>query len=367
VGAAAILPPVLSGSILHDVAEAMAYAVIALTVVVLTGWTGQISIAQMSFAGVGAFTAAHLAGTHGDLFLPAVLLGMAIAIPLGLIVGLPSLRLSGLFLALATMAFALLMDSLVFADTSISGGLTGLQLTAAKIGPLSFKSSTAQFYLCLVVLGVVASGVFWLRRGPVGRRLQMVRDAPDASATVGASLTLTKLAVFGAGAAVAAVGGSLLAITQQTVDPSNFSFNQSLELLLVVVLGGRSLVSGALVAGGLYLVQLLPLPTQVDRYLPLGIAFSVIGIANEPDGVLRVAARQARFCVAVLYRRHRRHRPGGHHRRGPPWLTPSSPPMTSPSASAAWSPSTTSNWRWRPDPSPGSSDPTAPARPPCST
>jgi ABC-type branched-subunit amino acid transport system permease subunit len=104
---------------------------------------------------------------------------------------------------------------------------------------------------------------------------------------------------------VASIGGSLLAVTQQTVDPSNFSFNQSLQLLLVVVIGGRSLVSGALLGGGLYLVQLLPLPTQVDRYLPLGIAFSVIGIANEPDGVLRVAARQARFCLAVLYRRPR--------------------------------------------------------------
>ena len=237
--AAAVLPQVMSGSILHDVAEAMAYSVVALTLVVLTGWTGQISIAQMSFAGVGAFTAAHMAGTHGNLFLPAVLLGVAIAFPLGLIVGLPSLRLSGLFLALATMAFALLMDSLVFADNSISGGLTGLNLTAARIGPVSFKSSTAQFYLCLVVLGVAASGVFWLRRGPIGRRLQMVRDAPDRPALGGRQPDAHQAGGFGAGAVVASIGGSLLAVTQQTVDPSNFSFNQSLQLLLVVVIGGR--------------------------------------------------------------------------------------------------------------------------------
>jgi len=301
--AAAVLPQVLGVSIQHDVAEAMAYSIIALTVVVLTGWTGQISIAQMSFAGVGAFTAAHLAGTHGSLFPLAVLVGVAIAVPLSLLVGLPSLRLTGLFLALATLAFALLMDNLVFGSTSISGGLTGLNITAAKIGPLSFKSYTAQFYLCLVVLTVVASGVFWLKRGPVGRRLQMVRDSPDAAATLGASLTLTKLAVFAAGAAVAAIGGSLLAVTQQTVDPSNFSFNQSLELLLLVVVGGRMLVAGALIAGALDLVGvLLPLPTLVDKYFPLLIAVNVIALANEPDGTLRVAARQTRYYLAVLYR-----------------------------------------------------------------
>jgi ABC-type branched-subunit amino acid transport system permease subunit len=133
----------------------------------------------------------------------------------------------------------------------------------------------------------------------------MVRDAPDAAATLGASLTLTKLAVFAAGAAVAAVGGSLLAVTQQTVDPSNFSFNQSLELLLVVVVGGRLLVAGALIAGGLYLVTLLPLPSVVDKYFPLLIAINVIFLANEPDGTLAVAIRQTRFCLAVLYRRPR--------------------------------------------------------------
>jgi branched-chain amino acid transport system permease protein len=303
--AAVVLPQVLAASYQRDFAEGMAYSVIALTLVVLTGWAGQISIAQMSFAGVGAFTAAHLAATHGDRFLPGVLLGIVIAIPLGVLVGLPSLRLTGLFLALATMGFALIMDNMVFGDPSISGGLTGLNLTAASIGPLHFKSATSQFYLCLTVLAVVTAVVFWLRFGPIGRRLQMVRDSPSAAVTLGANLTLTKLAVFGVGAAVASVGGALLAVTQQTVDPSNFQFSTSLSLLLLVVLGGRALVSGAILAGGLELVQLLPLPTWVDTYLPLTIAAGVIFIAKEPEGTVRMAARQARFCLAVLYRRPR--------------------------------------------------------------
>jgi branched-chain amino acid transport system permease protein len=303
VAAGVVLPLVFSASIQHDVAETMAFSVVALTLVVLTGWTGQISIAQMSFAGVGAFAVAHIAGTHGSLFPLGVLVGALIAVPLGLLVGLPSLRLSGLFLALATMAFALLMDNLVFNDNAISGGLTGLSITAAAIGPLSLKSYTAQFYLCLAVLTVAGAGVYLLRKGPVGRRLNMVRDSPAAASTLGANLTLTKLAVFAAAAVIAAVGGSLLAMTQQTVDPSNFAFNNSLELLLLVVVGGRNLVSGALVAGALNLLNLLPgIPASVHSYMPLGVALVVIGIAKGSEGLPENIAAQTRYTTAVLYR-----------------------------------------------------------------
>jgi branched-chain amino acid transport system permease protein len=300
--AMAVIPHAFGQSTIHSVAQAMAYALIALTVVILTGWTGQISLAQMSFAGVGGFVAGHVAGTSGGLFPLAVLVGILIAVPLSLLIGIPSLRLSGLFLALATMAFALLMDNLAFNDSSISGGSTGLTLTSAKIGPLSFASPTSQFYLCTTVFALAGFGTLWLRRGPVGRRLQMVRDSSQAASTLGVNLTITKLAVFASAAAVASLGGSLLAVTQETAVPSNFSFNQSLALLLVVVLGGRSLISGAVIAGAFDLVQLLPVPTAVDKYLPLGIAISVVMVAREPDGLPRVIQTQLKYCSAILYR-----------------------------------------------------------------
>jgi branched-chain amino acid transport system permease protein len=296
----AVLPNVFGAATVHDLAEAAAYAVVALTVVALTGWTGQLSLAQMSFAGVGAFVAAHIAGTDGGLFPLAVLVAVAIAVPVSLVVGIPALRLSGLFLALMTMAFALLMDNLVFNSTSISGGTTGINLTAAKIGPLSFQSATSQYYLCAVVLTVACALAWLLRHGAIGRRLQMVRDSPSAAATLGASLTVTKLAVFAGCAAVAAVGGTLLAVTQATVDPNQFAFDTSLQLLLVVVLGGRAFISGAIVAGGFDLVQLLPLPTQVDTYLPLGIAVSVVAVAREPDGLPQVMLAQLHAAGEVL-------------------------------------------------------------------
>ena len=299
-----VLPQILAASKQHVVAEAMAFGIVALTIVVLTGWTGQISIAQMTFAGVGAFTVGHIAGTDGALFPLAVLVSVLIAIPLGLLVGLPSLRLSGLFLALATLAFALLMDNLVFNDGNITGGLTGLGITAAKIGPLTFNSGTSQMYLCMVVLGLAATGVYLLKRGPVGRRLQMVRDAPNAAATLGADLTMTKLAVFAAGAALAAVGGCLVAVIQQSAIPATYSYDQSLQILLLAVLGGRALVSGAFVASALSLVKLWPgMPLFVDKWFPLTIAFTVVAIGKEPEGTIAVAVRQAQACLGVLYRR----------------------------------------------------------------
>lgn len=300
---AIVMPLLFSVSIQHDLAETMAFAVVALTVVILTGWTGQISIAQMSFAGVGAFTVAHIAGHNGGLFPLGVLVGALIAVPVGILIGLPSLRLSGLFLALATLAFALVMDSLVFSFRSITGGQTGLSLTKPSIGPWSLSSYTAQFYLCLAVLTLVASGAWILKRGPIGRRLSMVRDSPAAASTLGANLTLTKLTVFAVCGVVAAVGGSLLAMTQETVDPANFSWSTSLEVLLLVVIGGRSMVSGALVAGALNLIYLLPgIPTVVDQYFPLSVAVTVIIIAKGSEGLLQNAAQQAGYCMRVLYR-----------------------------------------------------------------
>ena len=204
------------------------------------------------------------------------------------------------------------MDSLIFSDDSISGGYTGLSLATPKIGPFSFASGTSQFYLCLVVLGLATGGVYVLKRGPIGRRLQMVRDAPNAATTLGANVAFTKLAVFAASAALAAVGGCLIALTQQSAIPATYSYDQSLQILLLAVLGGRALVSGAVIAGLLQLVHLWPgMPATVNKYFPLTIAITVVAIGKEPEGTLAVAIRQAQACLAVLYRLPRPARPEG--------------------------------------------------------
>jgi branched-chain amino acid transport system permease protein len=298
---ALLVPVAVPGPKLNFVTQGIIYALIALTLVVLTGWAGQISLAQFSFVGVGAFTAGHLAGSHGQHFLCAILIGMLLAAPLGIIVGLVSLRLSGLYLALATLAFALVMDNIVFNRNDVSGGLTGITVPRPQIFGLSFSGRASLYELVVVFFGVVAILAYALRQGPIGRRLHIVRDSPLAASTLGVNLTVTKVVVFVICAMVAALGGAFYGALQQAITPQDFMWSASLELLLLVVLGGRSLIAGAVIAGAVYVIPQLPgIPTEVTKVIPLLIAVGVIGLAQEPEGSVALAQRQTRLVLGVL-------------------------------------------------------------------
>ena len=298
---ALLVPTVYTGPKLFFVTLGFIYAVIAVTLVVLTGWAGQISLAQFSFVGVGAFTAGHLAGAHGQHFLFAILIGMLFAAPLGIIVGLVSLRLSGLYLALATLAFALVMDNVVFNRNDVSGGLTGITVPRPQFFGLSFRGPVAYYELVVIVFALVAIVAYALRQGPVGRRLHILRDSPLAASTLGVNLTVTKIVVFVVGAMVAALGGAFYGALQQAITPQDFMWSTSLELLLLVVLGGRSLISGAVIAGVVYVIPFLPgIPVRIVQIIPVAVAIGVIGLAQEPEGTIALARRQTRYVLGVL-------------------------------------------------------------------
>ena len=305
--AAVLLPLVVHGPKLGNLTYGVIWAMVAVTLVVLTGWAGQISIAQFSFVGVGAYAVGHLAGAHGGNFVVAALAGMAIAVPLGILVGLPSLRLKGLYLALATLAFALIMDGVVFDSVGISGGLTGLLDHRPRIAGISFVSPASLYELCLWVLGAVLLGAFLLSRGPVGRRLLILRDSPLAASTLGVNLTVTKLVAFAACGVVAALAGSLYGVYLQSITPLDFSWSWSLELLLLVVLGGRAVLSGAVVAG---VVSMIPVffgsNPNVGHYISLGVALGVIGLARNPEGTVSMSVQEAKRTLSVMRPRPRR-------------------------------------------------------------
>jgi branched-chain amino acid transport system permease protein len=310
-GLALLVPLAVPGPRLIDITFAVVYALIALTLVVLTGWAGQISLAQFAFVGVGAFTAGHLSGSHGQHFLVAALVAMAIAAPLGILVGLPSLRLSGLYLALATLAFALIMDNVVFNRSDVSGGLTGITVPRPQIFGLSFSGRASFYELVLVVFGVVAVAAYAIRLGPIGRRLQILRDSPLAASTLGVNLTVTKLVVFAVCGMVAALGGAFYGALQQAITPLDFLWSTSLTLLLLVVLGGRSVISGAVIAGAVFGVEKMISNPQFNEYFPLAIALGVIALAQEPEGTVALARRETRRVLPVLRPLPRRSRRGG--------------------------------------------------------
>jgi len=269
-------------------------ALIALSLVPLTGFAGQVSLCQMSFAAIGALVMAH----HGEGGNPlALILAAAVCAVVGALVALPALRLSGLYLALATAAFAVFLDRWVFLMPSFDvGGTTVRIFEGGVIGvsPLDLPGlDTTDVQTQLVVLAVVLALGYLLvvsvRRSTFGHRLLAMKDSPAACATIGLDLTRLKLAVFALSAAMAGVGGALYAGTLGSVSPERFSLFESLPLLLVTVVGGISTASGAIFAGLLLggfpiAIGIWPLLEDLNRILPgtMGIA-----LARNPNGAVR--------------------------------------------------------------------------------
>src|SRR5262249_53582443 len=224
----AILAAALGRVDVRRVEFGMIIAFAMLSLVPLTGWAGQISFAQITFVGIGAWAATEFSNSGGAVFglhlyqtgsLLGPLVGAAVAVPIGLVMALPALRLQGLYLALASMAFALMAVPLffdqpeVFASSARYGapiGVLGYHFNApfSFLG-ISFGTAAGFLLLTTFLFGVVGMGVVALRRGAFGRRLIAMRDSPAACATLGVNLRATKFAVFGISAGIAGFAGAL--------------------------------------------------------------------------------------------------------------------------------------------------------------
>lgn len=282
-------------------AKLFALAIIALSLVPLVGFAGEISLCQMTFAGIGAVAMAHL-GTDGN---PVGLLwAVVLAAGVGMLVALPALRLRGIHLALATAAFAVAFERWVFPLPRFEvlgrpvaffeeGSLTVDRL---RVGGISFESERAQLILLATTFAVLATVVVALRRSRFGQRLLAVHDSPAACATLGLDLTRTRLAVFALSASIAGLGGALYAGLLVSVNPSNFGFFESLPLLMMTVVGGIGAAGGALFAGvtlAAFPVLAAEVPALENVVLVLP---GVIGISlgRHPEGVVSLVA--ARFA-----------------------------------------------------------------------
>lgn len=284
VGAVSIVGFMLSAADIQRVGEGLALGLIMLSLVVLIGYGGQVSLAQLTFAGFGALAMAKFGGSGSIV---GLLLAVAIAAPIGALVALPALRLQGLYLALATMAFPVLADKMIFVDKRFFGFNASLDVGRLDLGPISFNGQHA--YLVLLAVAFAAMGVFvlWIRRGSFGRVLSAMGDSPAACATLGLSLTRTKLAVFAISAAMAGLGGALYAGLRTTAGPTDFQLLQGLPVLLLAVVGGITTVTGSLIGGlGLALLPVLQekIPSLAGLlYLITGIA--AVSLGRNPNGI----------------------------------------------------------------------------------
>jgi branched-chain amino acid transport system permease protein len=263
----------------------------------------------MSLAGFGAITAAHL-GQHG--FFPLTLAAAALAAAaVGAAVALPALRLQGIYLALGTAAFAIVLDRWIFSLPSFSVfGVFDIKLFdqgSVDIAPpelfgLTFDGPGEQAVVSAVVFALLSLVIVAVRRGRAGRRLLATKDSEAACATLGGSILGTKVAVFAASAAIAGVGGALYAMQAQTVSPADFEFVSGLSVFVLAVVGGIATVGGALFAGTtLYgaLPLLASLAPGLINILTLLPGLAGVALGKNPDG----AVSDMRRSLARLARR----------------------------------------------------------------
>jgi branched-chain amino acid transport system permease protein len=260
----------------------VAFAIIALSLVPLTGYAGQISCCQLTFAGLGAFAMAKVGGDDSPL---GLLAAIAVAGVVGGLIALPAIRFQGLYLALGTLAFAVAMDAGFFA-TSHFGGYGGyLAVGRAPVLGLGFSSGRAYLVLLAVVYALASVGVLSIRRSRFGRRLVAAHDSSVASATVGVSVARTRLAVFMLSAALAGLGGALLGGVSFVAEPNDYQMLLSLSMLLLVTVWGVRSVCGVLIAGvGFYLIPYFLNDNYSWLYLLTGLG--AIGISRNPEGVV---------------------------------------------------------------------------------
>jgi branched-chain amino acid transport system permease protein len=284
VGAIWLLTEVLSASGLVVTGHALAYALIALSLVPLVGYGGQTSLCQLTFAGIGAFIAGHVADGGSVLALAAAVGVTAVA---GAIVALPALRLRGLYLALATLAFAETMDTVFFGNPDAFPE-NGLLLRRFNLPGISLQGDRPFVLMTAVVFVVVAFAVLALRRSFMGRRIIAMAESPTACASLGLNRTWTRFGLFALSAGIAGLGGAIYGEQQHIVGANDFAYLNSLLMLLLITLGGVRCVSGAAIAA--FALAIFPvIEVHVSwlsqiAYLFTGLA--AVSLGQKPDGIM---------------------------------------------------------------------------------
>jgi branched-chain amino acid transport system permease protein len=276
----------------------MAYAIIGLSVLLLTGYGGAVMLCPLTFAGIGAYATLHI-GSGGSWL--GVLAAVGLSAGVGAVLALPALRLRGLYLALLTLAFAYALDAVFFprSNTFLSQTLITADRVHLPGVPLSADTVNGDKYMLVIeVVAFVILGVALLavRRSRFGRRLVAMSDSPTAFATTGLRLPWNSLAVFTVSAGIAGFGGAVYVEQQGNVGSADFTLLGSLVLLLIIVIFGVRSVTGVLVAGVVLAIgQIAPshLPAALRDVVDLAVGLGAIAIARNPHGIFGGGAH---FC-----------------------------------------------------------------------
>jgi branched-subunit amino acid ABC-type transport system permease component len=288
----------LPGLWVSYLAEGLALTTIFLSITVLVGIGGQISLCQASFAGLGAFTAGQLATRWNFPLYLGILAGAAVAAVLGILIALPCLRLGGLYLALGTLAFALMLQNTLFVEPWLTGSEGGVDVPRPLIGSIDFANDRAFFFFALVVFGICGFAVVLLRRGTTGQYLAALRGSEVAATAVGINPIRAKVTVFAVSAAIAGAGGVLYASYLETARVDDFNAIQGLFWVLLVVTLGPRTVDGALNAGMAFVLlppllgDILHVPSDLVSSIQFALfGFGAVTFARHQEGIVEFQKR----------------------------------------------------------------------------
>jgi branched-chain amino acid transport system permease protein len=302
----------LSQQILASVV--LIYAMVAVSLVILTGWAGQISLGQWGFSGIGALVAGGLAAhMHADFFVTLVVAGVVGAVA-AVIIGIPALRIQGLYLAVTTLAFGIFVQVYLLSPKYFRRLLPNRTQDIKRpilYGHYSLEGPRAYYFMTLLFLFLCLASARALRRSRAGRVMVAARDNEKGALSYGVSVARARLAAFAISGFWAAIAGALFAYHERAIDAAAFNPDRSLELLIIVVIGGLTSLPGAMLgAAWIGFLDYGPLRSQSTHLLASGFGVLVLlmflpgGLAQvfygARDGILRFVAERRKLVVPSL-------------------------------------------------------------------
>jgi branched-chain amino acid transport system permease protein len=281
------LPYMVSAGFMSSLVIMLILFIAVLGLDVLMGYCGQVNLGQAGFMALGGYTAAILVTNYGVSPLLGTLAGIVLSLLCALALSAVTMRLRGAYLALATLAFGLLIDSLTVGLTDVTGGPSGLVgIPAFALGSFVFASPRAMYYLTLAIIVVLIAALAGAMRSDFGRALQAIRADQTAAEALGINVPRHKMAAFAISAVLASLSGSLLAFDFHFLSPEMVATPRSFEMIAMLIVGGEGTLVGGL--AGAALLTLLPIvfqPIALYKTLVEG-AVLVLAFQYLPDGIV---------------------------------------------------------------------------------
>jgi branched-chain amino acid transport system permease protein len=290
----AIAPFVLSSYIMSQLVFVCIYATVGVGLLILSGFTGQASLGHAAFLAIGAYTAAYLQQYNVPFPVYFVAAGLLTGV-IGALVGFPALRLQGIYLVIATISFAFIVEEILARWESVTHGNEGMRVkTLSLFGASVPRDSPSFYFLCLGFLILTIIGTLNLLRSPTGRAFIAIRDSETAARSMGINVALYKVKSFAISAAITGFAGCLFAHKLSFISPEMFTLQLSIEFIIVILIGGTFSLHGA-VLGAIFLVMIDPFLTYLKDDMP-GI---IAGVASA-FGASKATASNVQSNVAAF-------------------------------------------------------------------